>query len=950
MTAVEQSPAIPAVSAPPGTLWRAAGSLEELAAALDRPASGTPVDGPRIGIVDPTPQRLALACKIIAKGKPQRGRRDIWFSPRPLLAAGGGLAFIYPGLEAEFAPRLDDIAPLLGLAAPEISTDSVGRHAASVFGVGRVLDAALRAIGLRPDALAGHSVGEWQAMIAGGMVDRTEFDAMVAAADLDGLRVPGVDFAVLGCSAARAAEEIAGHDGVTISHENSPQQTVVCGPSGGVHALVERLRGAGVICQVLPFRSGFHTPHLAPYLGVFRQQGLPSLPMRAASLPVWSTTTARPFPSDEPDIRELCVRHLLEPVRFGPMVRALYDDAGIRVFVQAGTGQLGSLIDDTLRSDDHLTVVANSPHRSGLEQLVRVATAVWVEGGRPDLALLGPGPARARSDARPPTEPERAQHTSLDRLRELSARHPALAELDALLDETAASVAAVLAAAESGPEPRVLDVSTSAMPYLLDHCMAAQRPGWPDETDRRPVMPATTMIAHLMQAAEASAPGRVVTEVRDVQFRKWLIAAPATRVEIDLQPLDRDSVQARLGEHCSAVIVLGSSYPARRPDVWPPAPDERPTAITAQQMYAERWMFHGPAFQGMTRADGISPTSIRGQITVTSPPGALLDNLGQLIGQWLTERQPDRCVAFPARIDRITFHTAEPPPGTTVDSAVRVTRLSPEEIVVDGQIVLDGRAAISVEGWHDYRVEGDQRVCAVHRKPDRCTLAERRNDGWWMLADPWTNLPSREFYMHKYLGAAERQEYRDCPPQLRRRWLLARIVVKDAARGWLSRAGFGHRYPAELLVTGGPANYQVSGQNGLRVPELTVAAALTHELAVARVQQPGSDGPDVVELAEVIEASLLVHKELSAQDEGLLDRARRGTCDPLPAALARLATVRAVAAKAGLPLPPVVSDVDGTTFTVRSSRGEPHRVSTELVRNPTGLPQRQYVLAWLLGS
>ena len=76
------------------------------------------------------------------------------------------------------------------------------------------------------------------------------------------------------------------------------------------------------------------------------------------------------------------VRHLVEPVRFRPVIEAMYDD-GVRVFVQVGVGQLGSLIDDTLRGRDHLTVAANSPHRSGMDQLRRVVTALWVEGGSP---------------------------------------------------------------------------------------------------------------------------------------------------------------------------------------------------------------------------------------------------------------------------------------------------------------------------------------------------------------------------------------------------------------------------------------------------------------------------------------------------------------------------------------------------------------------------------------
>ncbi|MGH3310681.1 MAG: polyketide synthase, partial [Streptomyces sp.] len=76
-----------------------------LAAGLDE---HTVVTEPcRLGIVDPTRRRLALARRAVSKGAPWRGRSDVWFSPRPMLgAAGGRTAFVFPGLEAEFDPRV----------------------------------------------------------------------------------------------------------------------------------------------------------------------------------------------------------------------------------------------------------------------------------------------------------------------------------------------------------------------------------------------------------------------------------------------------------------------------------------------------------------------------------------------------------------------------------------------------------------------------------------------------------------------------------------------------------------------------------------------------------------------------------------------------------------------------------------------------------------------------
>ncbi|PWW54911.1 acyltransferase domain-containing protein [Actinokineospora spheciospongiae] len=969
---------------------------------LDRPgvelraSRPTSAPGPRLGLLDPTDERLALARKVVAKGREWRARKDIWFSPAPLLPGGAGIAFLYPGLEAEFDPSVDDVADWLGVPRPDLSTDTLGRHGASVVAVGRLLDAALRRLGITPAAVAGHSVGEWTAMICGGLFSGADFDAMLTRTDLDALRVPGVEFAVLGCPADRAAEAVDGVAGVVVSHENSTNQTVVCGPAEAIAGVVEDLRARSVICQVMPFRSGFHTPMLAPYLAPFRESGVPSLRVHPAHVPVWSATTARPFPADPGATRELCVRHLLEPVRFRDLVLDLHAE-GIRAFVQAGPGQLGSLVDDTLREHDHLTVAANAARSTGMRQLRRTALALWVEGAAPDFAALDQAPTRIESAQRPaaqtsagtaatsagtaalatsatpasattsttaasatpaaapastgtpasaasaalptapgagfaapggrsapaaaPPVPAVAGVSALADLRALADRYPAFAELDALVRETADSITAVLAAAHSTaaystaaptaaprstaphaaaptahpaaavPEPVLetsLTVSTRDMPYLLDHCFAHQRPGWTDETDRRPVMPATTVLWHMVRAAEAAAPGRVVTGVEGLRLHQWLVAAPAHTLTITVRPMGTDRLQVRVGQYADALVLLGDEY-APGPLPWEPAADERPPALTAARLYDERWLFHGPAYQGITRTVGMSETSARAELTAPAAPGALLDNAGQLIGQWLVECHPRRWIAFPVSVRRIRFHAPEPVAGSTVDCALRLVSVDDREATVDLRLSAGGRTVVDIEGWVDHRFDSDPDISAVHRFPETSTLSRRHDGGWWRADERWASLASREFYLRKYLGAAERAEYERCPPRERREWLLGRIVLKDAVRGRLWDTGFGPLFPAEVeIATGADGGLVARGRQGLELPALDLAVATCRELGVAVVADPGTR--PVVAVVEV-------------------------TGDPATAEAAALA---------------------------RAGRGT---ATTEIVGSPPGLPDRRYAVA-----
>ncbi|OMI35485.1 type I polyketide synthase [Streptomyces sparsogenes] len=614
--AAPYSPGGPAavVREPERVLRLAAATPAELARLLDRDdaalrAAATDRAGPapagpvRLGVVEPTARRLALARKSVGRGLPWRGRNDVWFVPEPLLGdAGGRLAFVFPGLEADFDPDCDDIARHFGLpwslSGTDVTVGDIGRQGTGVFQLGRLLHAALERMDIVPDALAGHSLGEWTAMAAAGIHAEDETDAFLASFDPDALRVPGLAFAVIGAPADRVVETLRGQTQVVLSHDNAPHQSMICGPSDAVGEFVARFRGQSVIAQVLPFRSGFHTPMLRPFLDPIRKAA-ETFTLHPARLPVWSATTLGEYPSRPEAVRALFVRHLLEPVRFRPLVEAMYA-AGFRAFVQLGAGQLGSLIADTLRGRDHLVVPAHSAHRPGLPQLLRVATALWADGAGPDTTVLRPGatPAPAREAVHRPVrldlggalvsldEPTRtalraaltpppraaggARPSALDALGD---REPLAAEFAALLDDTAALAADVLGAGHrhapragaptaapattyapvappatppagphAGPAPAApgephtsLRVSLDTMPYLLDHCFFKQPPQ-AAPADRWPVVPGTTVIGHLMDFAERAAPGLRAVAVHDVRLNQWITAVPPVDIPVHITP------------------------------------------------------------------------------------------------------------------------------------------------------------------------------------------------------------------------------------------------------------------------------------------------------------------------------------------------------------------------------------------------------------------------------
>ncbi|MEU1626715.1 beta-ketoacyl synthase N-terminal-like domain-containing protein [Streptomyces sp. NPDC020096] len=1029
-----------------------------LAAGL--PDRGGPAPRCRVAIVDPTAKRLELARRAVSRGRALRGRGDVWFAPRPMLSADpagpgrGRVAFLFPGLEGEFAPRVDDVAAHFGLPRPgpvdgpsgsAAPVGDVGRHGVAVVVVGRLLDAALHRMGVGPDAVAGHSVGEWTAMGVGGLFRGASVDSFLESFDPDALRVPGLAFAALGASADRVLDALAAVDGmsdVVLSHDNAPQQSIVCGPGEPVAELVRWFRARGVLGRVLPFRSGFHTPMLAPYLEPIRQVA-DRFEVHDPSVPVWSATTAAPFPSDEAEVRALFVRHLLEPVRFRPLVEALYA-AGFRAFIQMGAGQLASLVDDTLHDRDHLAVAANSPHRDGLSQLRRVGAALWAEGAEPDHAALLParkGGASAAAPApgerphpavpldlsgalisldatvlaalraelaarpraadapgaavpRPLASPAGAADGRTRDLAALADRFPPVAELDALLRDTERAVIELITASARtvagaarprppapppgttpGPTARPasrrpdeasavhssrLRVSTEAMPYLLDHCFFRQRPGWPDLTDRWPVVPATTIVRHLMDAAERAVPGQVAVGVHDLRFGQWVPAATPVDVEITLRAARPGRLTAAFGDSAHGTVELADRYPAP-PTPWPvDQAAERASELTAAALYAERWLFHGPAFQGLTELTALGDAHVRGVISAPAAPGALLDNVGQLLGYWIAAARTERTIVFPVGMRQLRFFGPPPRPGTELHCHIRVTELTDIILGADAQLRCGDTVWAEVLGWQDRRFDSYADTRPVERRIELNTLSSTpRPGGWVLLYERWRDLASRDLVMRRHLAATERARYEQLPPRGRRAWLLGRIAVKDAVRRWLWEQGEGPVFPAEIEVVNDPTGRpRVSGLHGRKLPRLDVSLAHRGGAAVAIVRPaPSGGGPGVgIDIEEVAEHPAETLRVVFGPAELELLAARQaadGGTDELW--FTRFWAAKEAAAKAegtGLRGRPrqfaVVAATPSTLLVTVAGPGGPrtHRVRCTEVSGPPDGPGRDYVVAW----
>src|SRR5262249_55875797 len=124
----------------------------------------------------------------------------------------------------------------------------------------------------------------------------------------------------------------------------------------------------GLIFERLPFTRPYHTPLFEPMLGPLKEL-FAGVHYHAPKFPVYSCTTAQPFPGTSDEIRSLAVRHWAEPVRFTEMIENMHA-AGVTLFVEVGPrGNLSAFVEDVLRGKRFSALPANVARRSGLTQL-----------------------------------------------------------------------------------------------------------------------------------------------------------------------------------------------------------------------------------------------------------------------------------------------------------------------------------------------------------------------------------------------------------------------------------------------------------------------------------------------------------------------------------------------------------------------------------------------------
>ncbi|NME66342.1 ACP S-malonyltransferase [Flammeovirga aprica] len=193
-----------------------------------------------------------------------------------------------------------------------------------------------------PDVVAGHSLGEFSALVACGALnfeDALQLVAKRAAAMQKACEMnPSTMAAILGLSDEDVEKVCEGVEDVVPANYNCPGQLVISGSKEGIEKACEAAKEAGAKRALpLPVGGAFHSPFMEPAKAEL-QKAIEETVLNTPKCPIYQNVDAKPQ-TDPAVIKENLIAQLTAPVKWTQIVQAMIAD-GVTEFIECGPGKV----------------------------------------------------------------------------------------------------------------------------------------------------------------------------------------------------------------------------------------------------------------------------------------------------------------------------------------------------------------------------------------------------------------------------------------------------------------------------------------------------------------------------------------------------------------------------------------------------------------------------------
>ncbi|WMJ21868.1 ACP S-malonyltransferase [Paludicola sp. MB14-C6] len=267
---------------------------------------------------------------------------------------GKEILSLFPDLEFIYTRGSEILGFDLKTTCFEASAEDLAKTEISqpaIFATALLCYEAVKKLGITPDAVAGHSLGEYAAMVAAGILSLEDgFQVIKARAKAMGDCAKGQDgamCAVLGLSAEEIAAVCESVEGYVIPvNFNSPAQTVIAGEREAVDKAIEKFTEMGKRTMKLAVSAAFHSKLMQSGADAF-YDAIKDVAFHEPTVPFYSNVTGAQL-TDFSDMPTYLKTHLVSPVQFVKELNAI-QETGVDRFIECGPNKvLAGLVKKTL--------------------------------------------------------------------------------------------------------------------------------------------------------------------------------------------------------------------------------------------------------------------------------------------------------------------------------------------------------------------------------------------------------------------------------------------------------------------------------------------------------------------------------------------------------------------------------------------------------------------------